>query len=235
MSFVSATVIEGLDFSSKLSRQATRLLQSSTASPQDLSAMAYQIISSLNSTSTELEYARTLLEKAAELGDVVGLYNLALSYLHGRGGKIEEHKALSLFWQLATDSRCDDRTKADCLTYLGKRALTHPQADYINALSLLETAGNYGSVEACYFAGLVYEGDFHDFQDFEKAAYWYGLAQPYHSGASFRLGRLHVMGVLIQSNPTQGVQWVKSSLAEIPEAQQFFDLYCTPNAVSEAQ
>lgn len=227
---MSATVIEGLDFSSKISRQATRLLQSPNASAQELSALAYDILSSLESTTPELEYARALLEKAAEMGNVIGLYNLALSYLQGRGGKVEEHKAVSLFWQLATDSRCDDRTKADCLTYLGKRALARPQADYINALCLLETAGNYGNIEACYFSGLIYEGDFHDFQDFEKAAYWYALAQPFHSGASFRLGRLHVMGVLAQSDMSKGIQWVQAALPEIPEASKFFEVYCTPHS-----
>lgn len=231
---MSDNVISGLDFSNKKAFLATKARtafeRGEVADTFDLSKAAYDLLE--GGGAQEQVLGRKLLEECAEKGDVICLYNLALSYLYGRGGPRMEFEAYELFTQLATDARVDDRTRADSLLLLAHRALNRPYPDYDAVLWQLSISANLGNIEACYTCGLLYEASFCPLQNYEKSAYWYDLVKDVEPRAAYRLARLHLAQLLPQHQQALGLRLAQQAAEQgIEDARAFLSAHESPNGL----
>jgi hypothetical protein len=116
--------------------------------------------------------AARLYHRAADLGDVMSMYNLACQYAKGEGVKLDKKKVVKYHRMAA------DRGMADSLCSLGvsfyEGDVTPP--DYAEAMRLFKLAAEQGYTEAEYNLGTMYDKGNGVAQDYAEAARWYERA-----------------------------------------------------------
>ena len=99
--------------------------------------------------------AARLYRSAADLGDAMGMYNLAVAYRDGRGVERDAKRSIEYF------RRVSDRGHANAQNKLGISFASCPPKDYNEAIRYFRLAADQGYAEAIenmgYLIGVIYE------------------------------------------------------------------------------
>jgi hypothetical protein len=116
--------------------------------------------------------AARLYQRAADLGDVMAMYNIGVSFTKGEGVKIDKKKAVK-YYRMATDQ---GNARAQCnlgiCFYKGDGV---PQ-DYVEAFQYFRLAADQGYTEAEHNLGVMYEDGEGTAKNAAEAARWYKRA-----------------------------------------------------------
>ncbi|QLZ70045.1 endopeptidase IV (plasmid) [Legionella sp. PC1000] len=137
-------------------------------------------------------------EQAAMKGDALGIYDLALMYLYGKGTPVNYQKARDLFVEAATHQVHEAMNQLGALYFNG---LGQPR-DTQQALSWYKKAAELGNANALYQLGLLSETGFITKLDFNNALnYYQQSADKGNEKAMLALARMYHYGLGVEKNP----------------------------------
>lgn len=137
-------------------------------------------------------------EQAAMKGDALGIYDLALMYLYGKGTPVNYQKARDLFVEAATHQVHEAMNQLGAIYFNG---LGHPR-DIQQALSWYKKAAELGNANALYQLGLLSETGFITKLDFTNALnYYQQSADKGNEKAMLALARMYHYGLGVEKNP----------------------------------
>lgn len=157
----------------------------------------------------ELEFQ--YFERAAILGDLSAVANLAIMYYQGlEPVQVDRARARELY------NRCAD-TLPVCDYRLGLMAW-HGEGEPKNhekGIRLIEKAATHGDRDAQYFMGQFLKWDENPDSDQKKAhEWWLRAANAGHAGAQWRVGMAYIRGEVVERDSSEAVKWFKSSAAQ---------------------
>ena len=145
-------------------------------------------------------YAQALkdYEQAAAKGDALGVYNLALMYLYGKGTPVNYQKARDLFVQAATQQVHEAMNQLGAIYFNG----LGQSRDTQQALSWYQKAAALGNANALYQLGLLSETGVTTKLDFNSALkYYQQSADKGNEKAMLALARMYHYGLGVEKNP----------------------------------
>lgn len=137
-------------------------------------------------------------EQAAGKGNPMGMYNLGLMYLYGKGTPVNYQKATELFTEAANNQIPEAMSQLGgiCLNSLGQ------PRDEQQALSWYKKAAELGNANALYQLGLFSETGVTTNIDFTEALKYYQLAAAKgNEKAMLALARIYHYGLGVEKNP----------------------------------
>ncbi|STY30303.1 enhanced entry protein EnhC [Legionella wadsworthii] len=137
-------------------------------------------------------------EQAAAKGDALGLYNLALMHLYGKGVPVNYQKARDLFVDAATHKVHEAMNQLGAIYFNG---WGYPR-DTQQALSWYKKAAELGDANALYQLGLLSETGITTKIDFSNAIKYYEQsAEKGNEKAMLALARMYHYGLGVEKNP----------------------------------
>lgn len=137
-------------------------------------------------------------EQAAAKGDVLGVYNLALMYLYGKGTPVNYQKARDLFVEAATHQVHEAMNQLGAIYFNGLGQARDTQ----QALAWYKKAADLGNANALYQLGLLSETGVSTKLDFNNALkYYQQAADKGNEKAMLALARMYHYGLGVEKNP----------------------------------
>lgn len=149
-------------------------------------------------------YAQALsyYEQATEKGDALGIYNLALMYLYGKGTPVNFEKANSLFIEAAAKNVSEAMYQLGTIYFVG---LGLPR-DEQHALVWFKKAAELGDSNALYELGLLSETGVITKLDFAAALkYYQTAADKGNEKAMLALARMYHYGIGVAKEPKMAI------------------------------
>lgn len=136
-------------------------------------------------------------EQAAAKGNALGVYNLALMYLYGKGTPVNYPKAKGLFTEAAKEIH-EAMNQLGGIYYKG----LGQARDEKQALSWYKKAADLGNANALYELGLLSETGVTTKPDFSEALKYYQVAADKgNEKAMLALARMYHYGLGVEKNP----------------------------------
>ncbi|USQ14255.1 SEL1-like repeat protein [Legionella lytica] len=160
---------------------------------------AYVALGFINETVDD-NYPQALkaYEKAAAKGNALGIYNLGLMYLYGKGTPVDYAKAKELFVKAANDKVHDAMNQLGGIYFMG---LGQPR-DEQQALAWYKKAADLGNANALYELGLLSETGITSKIDFAEALkYYQAAATKGNEKAMLALARMYHYGLGVEKDP----------------------------------
>lgn len=137
-------------------------------------------------------------EQAAAKGNVLGMYNLGLMYLYGKGTPVNYQKAKELFVQAANNNVHEAMDQLGDIYFMGLGQARDEQ----EALSWYKKAADLGNANALYELGLLSETGVTTKLDFTEALkYYQNAADKGNEKAMLALARMYHYGLGVEKNP----------------------------------
>ncbi|MGC1181544.1 tetratricopeptide repeat protein [Legionella sp.] len=138
-------------------------------------------------------------EQAAAQGNGLGIYNLALMYLYGKGIPVDFEKAKSLFLEAANKENSEAMNQLASIYFTGLGGLPR---DAQQALAWYKKASEMGNANALYELGLLSETGVTTKLDFNEALkYYQAAADKGNEKAMLALARMYHYGLGVAKNP----------------------------------
>jgi enhanced entry protein EnhC len=154
---------------------------------------AFVALGFLNETVDD-DYVQALkaYEQAASKGNTLGMYNLALMYLYGKGTPVDFAKAKGLFIEAANKNFHEAMNQLGSIYFMG----LGQQRDEQRALAWYKKAAQLGNANALYELGLLSETGVTTKLDFSEALHYYqAAADKNHEKAMLALARMYHYGL----------------------------------------
>jgi hypothetical protein len=168
---------------------------------------------------TEWTAVEALWRPYVEQADVDAQFHLAEFYLDHYDEGPEKEMEMKKLLRLAADQGHADATY--------RLRQQYPEGEERDALLL--KAGELGSLEAQRDLGALYAtGDWTGPRDAARAVEWYlRAAERGHADAQYNLGFMYLLGEGVQTNPNEGLRWLRLSADQGDESaiRLLADLY----------
>lgn len=159
-------------------------------------------------------------EQAAAKGYPLGVYNLALMYLYGKGTPVNFEKAKSLFTEAANKNVHEAMNQLGGIYFMG----LGEQRDEQKALTWYKKAAELGNANALYELGLFSETGVTKKLDFAEALkYYQAAADKDHEKAMLALARMYHYGLGVAKDPKKSAD-LYQRLAERQNAYAQYQL-----------
>lgn len=155
---------------------------------------------------SEQNYSEAIkwLTKAAENGDAVAQFNLAICYSNGQGVPKDDMETLTWIQKAAEQGLKEAQYNLGFYYYNG---IIVPQ-DYSKAIIWYKKAAEQGLVEAQYNIGLIYN----NLENYSEAVYWFKkAAEQGYAGAQFSLGNSYRFAKGVPNNDIEAVKWYRKA------------------------
>jgi enhanced entry protein EnhC len=170
-------------------------------------------------------------EQAALKGNALGMYNLALMYLYGKGVPVEFAKAKGLFMEAANKNLHDAMNQLGGIYFMG----LGQQRDESKALAWYKKAAELGNANALYELGLLSETGVTTELNFSEALkYYQAAADKHHEKAMLALARMYHYGLGVPKDPKKAaILYQKLALRQNAYAQYQLGTYYLEGTAGE--
>lgn len=149
-------------------------------------------------------------QQAAAKGDALGVYNLALMYLYGKGTPVNYPKARDLFVEAATHQVHEAMNQLGTIYFNGLGQARDTQ----QALVWYKKAASLGNSNALYQLGLLSETGIITKIDFKEALnYYQQSADQGNEKAMLALARMYHYGLGVEKNPKMAASFYEKLAA----------------------